>query len=143
VTRDPGYVDTAHAVFLGFRALGPDRRFWVDYVVDRDLWLEEYPSSRPSHVLNGFNFALFGLYDYERLARDPAAHQLLEGALSTMRRRAGAFRVPGELSYYDLGHKTQWPHYHEIHIWQLRDLTAMSGDPYFANLATALAADYP
>jgi hypothetical protein len=142
-TGEFAYVDTAHEVYLAFRRLGPGPRLWVDYVVDGDLWLEEYPSSRPSHVLNGYNFALFGLYDYERLTRDPAAHQLLEGALSTMRRKAAAYRVPGELSYYDLVHKTQWPHYHEIHVWQLRNLTAISGDPYFDALADKLAADYP
>jgi len=143
VTGESGYADLARLALLSFRQLGPGGQAWIGYVAAGDLWLEEYPSSRPSHVLNGFNFALFGLYDYERLTRDPGAHQLLEAALATMRRRAGAYRVPGDLSYYDLVHRTQWPHYHEIHIWQLRDLAAISGDPYFSQLAAALAADYP
>ena len=110
----------------------------MDYVQNGDLWLEEYPSCRPTHVLNGFNFAVFGLYDYERLTRDPAATQLLQGALSTLRRRAGAYRVPGEYSYYDLVHRTQHEHYHDIHIWQLRDLSLVSRDPYFGGLARSV-----
>ena len=142
VTGEYGYVDSARAVFESFRQLGPGSKAWVAYVPKGDLWLEEYPSGRPSHVLNGFNFALFGLYDYERLTRDPAAHQLLEGALSTMRRHAVDYRVPGDVSLYDLVHRTQHVHYHEIHIWQLRDLAAISGDSYFSDLAAKFLADY-
>lgn len=142
VTGDYHHAETARSVFAAFRNLGPERRHWVSYVSADDLWLEEYPSTRPSHVLNGFNFALFGLYDYERLTRDPAASQLLEGALATMRRRAAAYRVPGGLSYYDLTHRTQWEHYHAIHTWQLRDLAAISGDAWFGQLADAFYADH-
>jgi D-glucuronyl C5-epimerase C-terminus len=143
VTGEWAFVETARSVLLSFRQLGPGARPWIAYVANSDLWLEEYPSSRPSHVLNGFNFALFGLYDYQRLTGDPGAHQLLEAALATMRRRAVAYRVPGGLSFYDLVHRTQWPNYHAIHIWQLHDLAAISGDGYFDQLAAAMAADYP
>ena len=142
VTGEAGYAETARLVYAPFRLLGPARRHWVDYVLAGDLWLEEYPSARPSHVLNGFNFAIFGLYDYERLTRDRSAHQLLEAALSTMRRRAADYRVPGGISYYDLVHKTRHEHYHEIHIWQLADLAAISGDSYFNQLSATLAADH-
>jgi hypothetical protein len=143
VTGDYRHADTARAVFLAFRQLGTSRRHWVAYETADDLWLEEYPSARPSHVLNGFNFAVFGLYDYERLTRDPAATQLLQGALATMRRRAAGYRVPGGISLYDLVHRTQHAHYHEIHVWQLADLAAVSGDAYFAQLSAAFRSDYP
>ena len=142
VTGDPGFAETARSVFAPFRVLGPAPRHWVAYVRSADLWLEEYPSSRPTHVLNGFNFALFGLYDYERLTRDPAAAQLLEGALATVRRHAADYRVPGGISLYDLVHRTQHEHYHEIHVWQLADLAAISGDRYFADLSTTFIADH-
>jgi len=115
VTGESTYADGATSIFLSFRQLGPGSRPWIDYVLGGDLWLEEYPSSRPSHVLNGFNFALFGLYDYERLSRDPGAHQLLEASLATMRRHAADYRVPGSISLYDLVHQTQIAHYHPIH----------------------------
>ena len=142
VTGDYRYAEAARPLFLAFRLLGPNRRHWVSYVVAEDLWLEEYPSARPTHVLNGFNFAVFGIYDYERLTRDPAAAQLLQGALATMRRRAAAYRVPGGVSLYDLVHRTRHEHYHEIHIWQLADLAAISGDAYFSQLSAALYADH-
>ena len=142
VTGEASYAETARSIFAAFRLLGPRRAHWVSYVVSGDLWLEEYPSARPSHVLNGFNFAVFGLYDYERLTRDPAATQLLQASLSTMRRRAVAFRVPGGISLYDLVHRTRHEHYHEIHIWQLADLAAISGDSYFSKLSALFLADH-
>jgi hypothetical protein len=33
--------------------------------------------------------------------------------------------------------------YHRVLIWQLRFLSAMSGDPYFANMSRKLTADHP
>jgi hypothetical protein len=142
VTGEASYAETARLVFAAFRLLGARRAHWVAYVISSDLWLEEYPSARPTHVLNGFNFAIFGLYDYERLTRDPGAAQLLQGALATMRKRAVAYRVPGGVSLYDLVHRTQHEHYHEIHIWQLAALGSISGDTYFTNLSATFRADH-
>jgi hypothetical protein len=142
VTGEPGYAETARSLFAAFRVLGPKARHWVAYVVSRDLWLEEYPSSRPSHVFNGANFALFGIYDYERLTRDPGANQMLQAALSSVRRHAADYRVPGGISLYDLVHRTRHESYHEVAIWQLADLGRISGDPYFDELAAAFRADH-
>ena len=142
VTGEASYAGTARSMFAAFRLLGAKRAQWVAYVVSGDLWLEEYPAARPTHVLNGFNFAVFGLYDYERLTRDPGATQLLRAALSTMRRHAAEYRVPGGISYYDLVHRTRIAHYHTIHTWQLAALGAISGDSYFTNLSAAFRADH-
>jgi D-glucuronyl C5-epimerase C-terminus len=141
VTGDDSYLDSAHAVFRSFHQLGPGSAPWVAYRRNGSLWLEQYPSARPSHVLNGFIFATFGLYDYERLTRDPAAGQLLNGALWTLRHNAGGYRVPGEISLYDLVHRTQHRHYHDVVVWQLRDLSAITRDPYFAGLSNVLETD--
>ena len=142
VTGEASYAETARLIFAAFRLLGPRRAHWVAYVLSGDLWLEEYPSARPTHVLNGFNFAIFGLYDYERLTRDAGAAQLLQAALATMRKRAISYRVPGGVSLYDLVHRTRHEHYHEIHIWQLAALGSISGDTYFTNLSATFRADH-
>lgn len=141
VTGDQRWADRARETALTFRRLGTTARPWVAYVRFKRLWLEEYPSARPTHVLNGHDFALFGLYDYERLTRDPAARDLLRGALQTVRSYGASYRVVGEVSLYDLVHRTQLPHYHTVAIWQLRDLTAISGDPWYAHLADLFEAD--
>ena len=142
VTGDQSWANRARETAMSFRRLGRATQPWVAYVVNSRLWLEEYPSATPTHVLNGFNFALFGLYDYERLTRDPVALDLLRGALRTIRSFGTTFRVPGGISYYDLVHRTRFAHYHLIHTWQLRDLAAISGDAWYASLADAFWRDY-
>jgi D-glucuronyl C5-epimerase-like protein len=142
VTGIQSWADRARETAMSFRRLGRVTQPWVAYVVSNRLWLEEYPSATPTHVLNGFNFALFGLYDYERLTRDPAARDLLRGALRTIRSFGTTFRVPGGISYYDLVHRTRFAKYHVIHTWQLQDLAAISGDPWYASLAAAYWRDY-
>lgn len=142
VTGIQSWADRARETALSFRRLGRVTQPWVAYVLSNRLWLEEYPSATPTHVLNGFNFALFGLYDYERLTRDPAARDLLRGGLRTIRSFGTTFRVPGGISYYDLVHRTRFARYHLIHTWQLRDLAAISGDPWYASLAAAYWRDY-
>lgn len=142
VTGVQVWAERARETAMSFRRLGRVTKPWVAYVVNRRLWLEEYPSATPTHVLNGFNFALFGLYDYERLTRDPAALDLLRGALRTIRSFGLAYRVPGGISYYDLVHRTRHAKYHLIHTWQLRSLAAISGDPWYRSLADAYWRDY-
>ncbi len=142
VTGIQAWADRARETAMSFRRLGRVTQPWVAYVLNNRLWLEEYPSATPTHVLNGFNFALFGLYDYERLSRDPAARDLLRGALRTIRSFGTTFRVPGGISYYDLVHRTRFAKYHLIHTWQLRDLSAISGEPWYASLAAAYWRDY-
>jgi hypothetical protein len=142
VTGNQVWADRARETAMSFRRLGRVTKPWVAYVLNRRLWLEEYPSATPTHVLNGFNFALFGLYDYERLTRDPAARDLLRGALRTMRSFGTSFRVPGGISYYDLVHRTRHAKYHLIHTWQLRSLAAISGDTWYDRLAAAFWRDY-
>jgi D-glucuronyl C5-epimerase C-terminus len=142
VTGSQYWADRAREAAMSFRRLGRVTQPWVAYVLNNRLWLEEYPSATPTHVLNGLNFAIFGLYDYERLTRDPAALDLLRGALRTVRSFGTTFRVPGGISYYDLVHRTQHARYHLIHTWQLRDLAAISGDPWYASLASAYWRDY-
>jgi hypothetical protein len=142
VTGVQAWADRARETALSFRRLGRVTQPWVAYVLNSRLWLEEYPAATPTHVLNGFNFALFGLYDYERLTRDPAAKDLLRGALRTIRSFATTYRVPGGISYYDLVHRTRFAHYHLIHTWQLRALARISGDGWYGSMAAAYWRDY-
>ena len=146
VTGDDVHLRAAEKVFHSFRRLGHkgagQHRPWVAYVADGGyLWLEHYPNGRPDHVLNAHMHALIGLYEYWQHTRSAEARQLLEGALTTMRDRAATYRREGRVSLYGLHSRTNHYKYHQVHIWQLRLLGRMSGDPYFSELAAALAAD--
>jgi hypothetical protein len=142
VTGRASDLATARSVFMSFRALGRARP-WVAYVDSAHfLRLEEYPSSRPSHVLNGSNFAFYGLYDYAELTGDPTAVAMVRGHLTALRRYLVQYRVPGHLSYYDLRHRTQSAHYHLVHITQLGYLGRMGGGPWFTTMAARFKADH-
>lgn len=57
--------------------------------VDEDgfIWYEEVAVLPPAHILNGFIFALFGLYDYYRAMEDPHALELFETGVKTLRKK--------------------------------------------------------
>lgn len=142
-TGDPADLGTATRLAASFGRIGTRDGPWVSHVTpaERHLWLEEYPSERPDFTLNGFVFAVFGLYDYWLLGRDAAAERLIAGALTTLRGELAAFRTPGGLSVYCLAHRVRSAKYHAIHVDQLRLLAALSGDRTFATLADRFEAD--
>lgn len=146
VTGDDVHLRAAEKVSHSFRRLGRkeagSQRPWVAYVADGGyLWLEHYPNDRPDHVLNAHLHALVGLYEYWQHTRSAETRQLLEGALTTMRDRAATYRREGRVSLYGLHSRTNHYKYHQVHIWQLRLLGRLANEPYFGELADALAAD--
>ena len=134
----------ADLLFASMNHLGRGSSPWVTYVAAGYVWLEEYPEPMtPSdHTANGFNFALFGLYDYYQETKDPAALQLLRGSLTTMRHYISAYRRPGTYSKYCLRHGQPQPKYHKIVTGQLVFLYKMSGDPYFLSMSKLFTSDY-
>ena len=124
------------------RARGEAQPWIMDVDEDNSLWIEEYPTVGEAHVLNGFVFAMFGLYDYYAWRGDEHAAELFRQSLHTLRLNVERFRNPLELSAYCLAHRVQNAGYHKIHIWQLGAITRMTDDPYFASVADLFAADY-
>ena len=98
---------------------------------------EEYPSKKPSVVLNGFIFSLFGLYDLMLLNIDEAKELFCQGIRS----------VTKLLPYFDINYWTNYdlyegsPNnpasytYHMIHVEQLKTLYILTGDEMFLKYA--------
>jgi hypothetical protein len=144
VTGEMTYLETAQAFLKSFDRSGPSSRPWVSRIIDRELWFEEYPvNAHPDRVLNGFMFAVYGLYEYWQLTRERTARHLLEGALTTLKANVLRYRVPDGISYYCLRHRQRYEHYHFVHIKQLGYIARMSGDPFFSDVADLLRADHP
>ena len=145
-TGDAAYLADADLLFDSFRHVGRGPSPWVTYV-DEDgyLWLEEYPEeTTPSeHTANGFNYAVFGLYDYWAETHDPTALQILRASLTTMRHYVAQYRIPGSYSKYCLRHGHPAVKYHRIVTAQLVYLYRMSGDEYFLSMSKTFARDYP
>lgn len=85
------------------------------------LVLEEYPLTTPGTVMNGWIFALYGLYDFSIVTNDPAIGNELSRTLITLADRLETFDA-GYWSYYDDRGSLASPFYHHLHIAQLQAL---------------------
>jgi len=103
-----------------------------------DLWFEEYIVNPPTHILNGFIWAAWGVYDYFLATADHSAQELFTRAVKTLVRN---------LDRYDLGFWSLYeqsgtllpmvasPFYHQLHIVQLRIMHRLTGETAFARTA--------
>jgi hypothetical protein len=94
---------------------------------------EEYPCDPPRHVLNGFVFALWGLYDMVRIADNNEAQLLWNNGLATLKAWLPMYDL-GYWSLYQLPAKPKNPAtvlYHELHVKQLGVMMKIAPDPAF------------
>jgi heparosan-N-sulfate-glucuronate 5-epimerase len=100
--------------------------------------LEEYPSFPHSHVLNGWIYALWGLWDTAHAFDDVAAATVFERSSATLASFLPSYDT-GWWSRYSLfplqtGDLAK-PFYHRLHAVQLRVLTEMTGVQSFVEFA--------
>lgn len=145
LTGEQRWRTAADSTFATFVQRRSNRRPWVVFTAHpnhrRYLWLEEYPKNPPTQPLNGHMYALFGVWEYARATGSAAAANVFDGAATTIRHQVDRFRVRGGISYYSLRVHAQYASYHCIHIGQLKLLTRMTGDPWFARESRRFAAD--
>ena len=135
--QEPRYLNAAERAFLSFRtSISQGGVCFRDQ--DGNLWFEEYVVSPPTHILNGFIWAIWGVYDYFLATPDRAAKDLFSRAVQTLR---------SNLERYDLGfwslyeQSGTWlpmlasPFYHRLHIIQLRMMHRLTGDEIFSDYA--------
>jgi hypothetical protein len=143
VTQDSTYLDYAHKTFNSFLRIQGEAEPWTVFVdTSGCYWVEEYPVWEPSMTLNGFIFAMYGLYDYYALTRSPEAKRVLSDCLSTVKNYVPLFRRPGKPSFYGLRFRHWSQEYHLIHIAQLRQLYRITLDPFFMDMADSLKVDF-
>ena len=151
-TGDPVWVGAAEQTFRTFGVERPsegDSAPWFAHVDEAGcLWFEEYVGSvEPVQVVNGHIYATFGLYDYARLTSDEAAVELFDGAATTVLQAFGAYRAPGDVSYYCAGQyckDQEWQpgSYHRGVVRQVETLALITSDAAFLDRATVLRTDY-
>lgn len=105
----------------------------VRHVDEYGVWYEEYadagaPSSK---VLNGFMFALFGLFEYSFETNSSEGFGLFWEGARTLALNLHQYDT-GSWSYYDLFHLTPAPsHYHTLHVNQLMTMYKLTGEQAF------------
>ena len=106
--------------------------------LDGRPFLEEYPTSPQSHVLNGAIFALWGVRDVALMTRDPETEKLHLDLVSALSATCSRFDTGG-WSRYDLfperPKNVSSSFYHQLHISQLNVLQALYGGSVFGELA--------
>lgn len=153
-TKNQTYKNYADKIFISLRdVFDAPNVIVIDSL--NNYWIEEYPNAYsspyhergPTHVLNGFVFAIWGLYDYYWLDQNPEVLRLLRAALTTLYNRAIEYysRFGGN-SFYCLKHQKYdyaiaSNYYHEIHIKQLNELYQMTNEQHFKYLSSLFHSD--
>lgn len=91
-------------------------------VVPEGVVLEEVPYSGYRAILNGWIFALFGLYDYLLVEDNNEVSYLMGKSLDALEAYLPYYRA-GYWSLYDLSGHLASPFYHRLHIAQLQALS--------------------
>lgn len=131
------YLDTARRAFASFQhSIEEGGVAFTDEF--GDLWFEEYIVSPPTHILNGFIWALWGVYDFFLATNDVSAQDLFSRGVRTLLHNLDRYDL-GFWSLYEQS-GTRLPmvasaFYHQLHIVQLRIMHRLTGDAKFAEVA--------
>lgn len=131
------YMEAADRAFASF-STSTDKGGVTFTDKEENIWFEEYIVSPPTHILNGFIWASWGVYDFYLATGSAAAQEFFQRAVRTLQ---------ANLHRYDLGFWSLYeqsgtllpmvagPFYHRLHIVQLRVMHRLTGDPTFARFA--------
>ena len=136
-TGDDIFSDAAHRAFQSLeRPVSQGGVLAID--AQGDVWIEEYIVDPPSHILNGFIWALWGVRDYARWSGKGSAASLWDSCVDTLATRIREFDI-GWWSLYEARHSGNRMlaslYYHRLHVVQLRVLHDLTGIDAFADCA--------
>ncbi|MDA2936708.1 D-glucuronyl C5-epimerase family protein [Acidobacteria bacterium AH-259-A15] len=103
---------------------------------DGSTWFEEAIVDPPTHILNGFIWGLWGVYDYYLYTRSQEAEFLFAEAVRTLRDQLHRFDAGFWSLYEQSGTRMKMlasPFYHHLHIAQLRVMHKLTGESIFAD----------
>ncbi len=136
-TGDPGFTEAAHKAFQPLLLDVSSGGVLVTDARGR-LWIEEYLVDPPSHILNGFIWAAWGVHDYAQWSDQEVARRLFERCVTTIESALPEYDT-GRWSLYELpAGGPPMPasgYYHRLHIAQLRVLERLTSRSAFGTVA--------
>lgn len=102
---------------------------------NRNMWIEEYIVDPPTHILNGFIWSLWGIYDFALCFNDQSAMKVFNNFSKT---------ISSNLNTYDLKYWSKYEHsgtivpmiaslfYHKLHITQLQIMYDLTNDKVYS-----------
>ena len=136
-TRDEKYLEAAQRAFVPLtRLVGEGGVLMEDE--EKNLWIEEYLVNPPTHILNGFLWALWGVFDFWLACSDTTAKEIFDRGVKTLARNLPRFDTGYWSLYEQSGTRLKMlasPFYHRLHIVQLRVMAMLTGQNVFAEFA--------
>ncbi len=136
-TQNAEYLDAATRAFQSF-SVSTDAGGVSIKDRNGDVWFEEYIVSPPTHILNGFIWAAWGVYDYYLATGSQEAIRLFASAVSTLAKNLHRYDL-GFWSVYELSGTflpmIASPFYHRLHIAQLRIMQRITSETIFSEYA--------
>jgi len=105
---------------------------------ERSLWIEEYLVDPPTHILNGFMWALWGVFDFWITTGDESARHIFDRGVVTLLQNLWRYDTGYWSLYEQSGTRLKMlasPFYHRLHIVQLHVMAALTGNRHFAEVA--------
>ncbi len=127
LTNEKRYIESA---LLGSKIFNIDVKDGGirDKIFDKYVFYEEYPTTPSTHILNGYIFALIGLYDLYKATENLKVKNLLLDGLDTLKHCIGMYDI-GFLSMYDLTNHTilgnPAKYNYEYHLTHCKELSAL------------------
>ena len=137
LARSEQYAITAQCAFVPLTRLVSDGGVLFEDE-GKNLWIEEYLVNPPTHILNGFIWALWGVFDYWLVSADSTAQNIFDRSVATLLSNLDRYDTGYWSLYEQSGTRLQMlasPFYHRLHIVQLRVMAKLTGQPRFAEVA--------
>ena len=127
------YLKTAEGLF---QTLYSNTETLWSFMIDENgyYWLEEYPNKDFCHVLNGFLFGLWGIWDYYVITGDEFALTLFKAGIRTILDNLSLWNLVGEDMSKYCSHSIV-ENYHEIHQTQFKAYAELLNIPEFNDAA--------
>jgi len=136
-TGENKYLKAAEEAFRAF-TLNVKKGGVVYTDEDGNTWFEEYLVDPPTHILNGFIWASWGIHDYRLATKDPIASELFSRAVRTLSSNVKNYDIGFWSLYEQSGTRLKMiasSFYHSLHIIQLQVLYRITGNQVFQQYA--------
>lgn len=138
VTNNKKYLDGIKKVYQSF-CVNIDSGGVTYRDLEDNIWIEEYIiKGRPTHILNGFIWGLWGIYDYWLLQKDRDIKKLFDSYIKTIIENINKYDI-GYWSLYEIANLPMdmraSTFYHKLHVVQLKILFKMTNNIVFQSTA--------
>ena len=130
VTGDSRYMELASKSVSAYGIEVSDGGLLYVDPSDNGYWYAEYGCGTPPRVLNGFWYALDGLYYYHIETGDSEAKELYDRGVLELKKHLKEFDT-GEWTYYDLERYPSTENYHDLHVEIMQKLYLETNESIF------------